>query len=242
MASTYTPRNALDRAKAHNFNRPITSIEHLTADDAKNVLWQFPLRWTRKVLSDITVVDSTSEYTTIPSDFYRLLEFWQVRTDTTPNEVKTDIEIVEWLNPSPSFERFWADRVAFIQELNTQAGGFRVYPQPEIVTGTTSVYRGVYQFNPAKITAANISDEGLLLLPDQYFPVYSEWVLYYIFKYTNDSRTGNVVVDTLGRAQYTGQLGVAMDFLKNMLRSEDYPATSLRSPEVGSNLGAYRNF
>jgi hypothetical protein len=124
----------------------------------------------------------------------------------------------------PGSKNFPCRDIAFIQELNSGAGGFRLGPTPSIGTGVTAVVNGTYRKTPTtKYTSANLTTD-FAELPDQYFHVFVEVLFYHILRFVGDPRAGAINYDRKRRqAVYNGQLGVAMDAIAVMAEMEDLP-------------------
>lgn len=233
MAPSYDPADALAMITPSLGNATLDSTaKGLIADEAQRVLWNFaPWKWERKNASDITIVHDTQDYTTIPSDFMGLLAVQIVRTDVTPNK-PTDLKIVDYINADKTEKKDpnSIDRITYLQELNSAAGGFRI-PNPSIVSPVTAVIRITYRKTPAtKYTSANLTTD-FVELPDQYFYLYKEWLLYEAYRYLGDPRAGTATFTKSGWV-YSGQLAVANSLSLQALQTEDYSDTTDIFPET----------
>lgn len=233
MAPSYDPQDALDFITPQLGNVSLDApAKGICANNAQTMLWNiYPWRWARKTLPNITLVDGQQEYTgtNVPTDFMQLIQAECVRTDSTPNVVwEMDIKSMVYSDPQTKF--FPVREIAYLQELNTQAGGFRV-SNPSIGTGVTAVVRGVYRFTPVtKYISTNLTT-NFAELPDQYFGTYAEVLMYYIYRYTGDPRAGEAQYNRKQRrVGYSGQLAVAMDSIDIMLEAEDAQDTETIFP------------
>ena len=231
MAPSYDPQDALNAITPQLGNVTLdTTASGIVANEAQMLLWNYaPWRWERKVSTSLfTVVDDTQDYTAgVPSDFMQLLEAELVRTDTTPDEV-THLDIKNYVYTDQSTKNFPIGEIAYLQELNSGAGGFRI-PNPLIGSGVTAIVRGVYRKTPAtKYTSANLTTD-FVELPDQFFYLYKEWLLYAILRFVGDSRAGTATFQN-GRWAFTGQLAIANAFSEQALQAEDYGDTQTVAP------------
>ncbi len=231
--ANYSPNDALLYITPQLANVTLDATAKGTcADNAQRMLWNIsPWRWSRKTLPNITLVDAQQEYTgaNVPSDFMQLIQVECVRTDSSPNIV-WEMDIKGFVFSDPQTKFFPIREICFLQELNTQVGGFRI-SNPSIGTGVTAVLRGVYRFTPSvKYTSANLTT-AFAEQPDQYFHVYCEVLLYFIYRYVGDPRAGAAQYNRKQRrVAYTGQLAVAMDAIDIMLEAEDASDTETIFP------------
>lgn len=118
---------------------------------------------------------------------------------------------------------------------------FRLAYAPQVSQGNILQLAGEFQAYPTKIT-----DEGMLSplsFPDQYFDTFFEGVKWKIYELSDDPRAGTMQISANGSRtkQYTGQLGVFMEKLWTMARTEDLSAgDEFMSPE--SPLGVGRSY
>lgn len=245
MAPSYDPQDALNEITPSLGNVTLdATAKGIVADNAHKLLWNYaPWRWERKVSSSFfTVVDDTQDYTAgVPSDFMQLLHAELVRTDTTPDEI-WHLDIKNYVYNDLSNKIFPFGQIAFLQELNSGAGGFRI-PNPSIGSGVTAIVRGVYRALPTTTyTSANLTT-NFSELPDQYFYLYVEWLRYAVYRFIGDDRAGTATFQN-GRWAFTGQLAVANAFTEQALKTEDYPDTMTIAPteSLSSEYPARRIF
>ena len=233
MAPSYDPADAYNAITPQLGNVSLDSTAKGTvADNACKWLWNFaPWRWERKSLSAFSLTDDTQTYTAaVPSDFMQLLQAEVVVTSDTPDTVR-ELDIKNWVDTDPTEKMAPVSlgRICYLQELNSGVGGFKI-PNPSIPSGTTATIRGVYRATPAtKYTSANLTTD-FTELPDQYFHVYQEVLLWMVYRYIGDSRAGHAQSTSGGRIMYTGQLGVMMDAVGLMFNAEDYADTNTIFP------------
>ena len=218
-------------------NIPISAIKTTVADLALSKTWRaYPWRWTRAALTAIPLVDGTQDYSIDAGDttFWNLLSARITRTDTTPDKYNEFSGIVEKLPPElDSKIGFGSFRlISHDKTLNK----LRLEAAADEPSGVTLQIDGEYQKSPTKLTATT----GTLDAPDYYFDSYTDWVLYYLYKFTDDSRAGTIVVNGRGQRQYTGQLAVAQDSLSEAMKAEDRAnGQALIFPDepLGTSLG-----
>lgn len=230
---TYDPQDALNQITPQLANVTLdATAKGICADDAHRILWNYaPWRWERKILPNIAVVDGQQDYTggSVPSDFMGLLQAELVITSETPNWVgEMEIKSFVHLDPKVKVPLTSVRDICFLQELNSQAGGFRI-TNPQVAPGQTAVVRGVYRKLPTtKYSSANLTTD-FTELPDQYFYLYVEWLLWRIYRYIGDPRAGTATFQS-GRWAFTGQLAQATALTEQVLLTEDFPDTDVVHP------------
>ena len=242
---TYAPSDAFSKITPQLGNIALDSTAKGTlADDAQRYLWNVtPWRWERKALSAFSLTDNTQEYTAaVPSDFMGLLQAELLITSQTPNPVyQMDIKKFVDRDTMQKVSLPQVRDIAFLQELNSGAGGFRIV-NPSVPSGTTAQIRGVYRALPSvKYTSANLSTT-FAELPDQYFYVYQEVLLWWIYKYVGDPRAGGATITSSGKIVYSGQMANAMAMVEMMLNAEDTSDTEIIYPhEQLGPVGGYHH-
>jgi hypothetical protein len=97
-----------------------------------------------------------------------------------------------------------------------------------------SLFHGIYKKNvPVFTTNKDLFSVTLVTLPDEWFWVFQEGVLWKVYAYANDQRAGNVQFQE-GRVSYSGQAAVFQAALGEMLRKEPLIITGYR--EVVENV------
>lgn len=98
---------------------------------------------------------------------------------------------------------------------------FRFDVSPQVSGGQIIQLLGEYQITVTKITASNLATP--FPFPDQYFNVVDSGILWRVYQLLDDPRAGTMQVQKNGRQvyQYTGQLGIFVDMLREMARTED---------------------
>lgn len=98
---------------------------------------------------------------------------------------------------------------------------FRFDVAPQVSNGQIIQLLGEYQTLPTKVTSGTMSTP--FPFPDQYFNVLDSGLLWRVYQLLDDQRAGSMQVSKNGRQMYTytGQLGVFVDMLRDMARTED---------------------
>ncbi len=219
----YAPQDAITYAKTMIKSMPIDvtansgNWQYQTCDYISSLMWlAAPWTWTIGTLPTVTVIASTIDYTvTPPADFLYLLKAY-ISEGSLTNELKIvpslPATVTQIGNPS---------QVAYLAATNN----LRISPVPPATYSKTLLM--LYKKLPTKITVSNFATAGSLNIPDCYYPVFQEGVLWLSYLYADDQRAGTATVNEEGKTQYTQQLGVFMAALAEMRRSEklllDYP-------------------
>jgi len=239
MASTYTPTDAINMAKALNHQAPTVNMQTYAADLINSFIWvAFPWTWTRKALTTISLTDGTQDYalnSANATDFYRFVNLELNQTSTTPNVVRAlsqknhlsqelvttgGIETIRHFSWEPSISKIRLD-----------------YPAA-VPSGVTIVIQGEYQYVPTKITESTLTTA--LTLPDHYFHVFLEGVRWKFYELTDDPRTGTTQ-EVRGRAVHTGQKATFMAAFDAMKEAEDFSDAEDVVYPAGGTLGQGRD-
>jgi hypothetical protein len=238
MASTYTPTEAL--AVCETFIRQMALAAATTTiqlDMVNSFIWIYKIDWpwTQADLTAITMVDNTQDYSLAlaNADMYRLVHVRINQTNVTPNQ-QNPLDIAEWLEPNFVEKKSWEAFKTCCWIPSTSK--LRLDAAAAITSPVTCTITGEYQKNPTKIVTANLGTA--LPFPDQYFEVFTEGLLYRLYKVCNDERAGTVVVAKNGNRQYSGQLGVFMEKLQSAAEADDYGnGQAFRFPSDPLGLG-----
>lgn len=218
MASTYTPRDGIDFVRQFVHNIPLEKVGTQLCDITNAVISRaFFWRWSISDFTAVTCTDGAQDYSSVlPSDFYRFHVLLLARTDLTPIEYR-ELDEKEYIGKDVT-RKGGVDDIRIFSIL-PETSGIRL----EIATaisGTVNIeIQGEYQKQPTKITDANI--ETAFDFPDQYFNVFTEGLLYYCYRNSDDPRAGSATTNSEGRKVYSGQLGVFMEALGEMMQKED---------------------
>lgn len=218
MASTFTPQDALDYAKIMVSNMPVDVLFPQIAQDASSSIWTAgPWRWTIGALTPFPLASGVQNFSVPapPADFLRLDRCY-ISNSVTMRPVKavSSIPINALIEQLPDF-------VAYVPSIASIFFDSLFGP-----VAASDVWRfyAWYKKQAPVITAANIGTAGLLVMDDDYYWVYREWVLYYAFKYAYDARAGGATVtigpDGRAQVQYSGQLACARAALEELRQYE----------------------
>lgn len=230
-------------AKAMNHKIPVDTIQVYVCNQVNSIIWTaVPWNWTQATLTAIALTDGIQDYAHAQTDFYRMVNLRNVRTDLTPDKFQ-ELDQKKHLGV----------------ELERKAGidGIRVFSwEPAIskirldyaaeVSGTTVMtLQGEYQKTPTAITQATLATS--LVQPDHYFNVFLAGVRWMFYDLADDPRAGTSSEIALGRRSFSGQLGVFMAFLDDMKQAEDFsdgedlnfPSESYGANTSGSGWGIY---
>ena len=213
-----TPNDAIVLAKAMNHKVPVDSVQAYVCDQVNSIIWTaYPWIWTQSTLTAINCVDGIQDYAHTQTDWYRFVSIRLVQTNLTPIEhreldqknhlgvevtQKGGIASVRVFSWEPSISKIRLDRA--IQ-----------------MTGTTTLQiQGEYQRTPIAITQATLGTA--LVQPDHYFNTFLAGVRWMFYDLADDPRAGTATEVTIGRKQYSGQLGVFMSFIDAMKQAEDF--------------------
>lgn len=214
--ANYTFDEGITVVKAFVKNVPAASMQTVACDQAYARIWfAYPWDWTLGALTAITLVDGTQDYTITNNDFWKLTEGRITRTDLTPDEYQ-ELDVVEFLPPELSIKVGWKNFKSISRD--PRSGKLRLESAASVPSGVTLQIDGTYQKFPTKLTGTT----GSLASPDYHFQTFLDWLTYYFYKFTDDSRAGGVsVVKSSGEKVYSGQMAVAMDSLNTMIAAED---------------------
>jgi len=195
-----------------------------------NEIWKrFPWRWISSSLTAISLVDGTQDYTVADADFDKLTKAWLTRTDTTPDQYQM-LDIVDFLPPQLNVEKTFRGHRA-VAYVRTSAGmRLRLEYSVQLASGVTVQIDGEYKANPTKITALS----STIPFDDRHFDVLINGMVYYIFRWDNDDRAGEMRIDRSGNRTYTGAFGTYINSLDRMAASEDpYDSTTFPEDTLG---------
>jgi hypothetical protein len=218
QASTYSPNDAIALVKGFGHGIPLTVPQANLCDTVNSKLWTFfPWSWSLSTLTAITLVNNQQDYTPTDANILRPVRMRIVRTDLTPNEFR-ELDVLN--NLAPELTRMAGVdsmmAVGWMGNLNK----FRFDQNVQVSSGNILQLQGEYQKLPIKITDSNMGT--VFPFPDHFYDTFVEGLKWKIYQLSDDPRAGNVVVNKInGQIQYSGQLGVFMDSLMVMARTED---------------------
>ena len=215
---TYTWTDVCNVATQLVHQIPVAPLQLYACDQVNGIIWKtFPWRWTLNQINagaGILLVNGQQDYPNVPSDFWKWVNPYLVRTDVTPAQwqpIKTAKHLAVEVQRQGGINT--------IQEVSYEptANVFRLDITPEI-SGTIQMYlAGDYQQLPPKLLS--IGDK--IAPPDSYFQVCLEGVLWMFYRLADDPRAGQVSINRPGDKDSAGQWGAFADALESMKRSED---------------------
>lgn len=224
MSTTYYPQMASEYAKTYIKRMPLETVQVRILDSINKLIWiSSPWRWSISTLSPIPLVSNTQDYTlTTPSNFISLIHSYI----SDGSNVVTHLEPVPTLNASVGIN----GNPRFISYEGSNV--YRISPNPGVlpVSPTRYIYSWYKKSSPI-LKASNIGTPGVLIMDDEYFPVYEAGVLWMSYLYADDQRAGTTTVDSQGRAQYTGQRAVFESMLNEMRLHEAIPIFENKNSE-----------
>lgn len=119
-----------------------------------------------------------------------------------------------------------------VNEAAVQSGKYRVLPVPGTFPSNAANQQliGIYKKQAPKITSGNQSTAGVLVIPDDYFWVYIEGVVWKSMYWAQDSRAGDTKVQG-NQVSYSGQLARFMDGLNQVRTIENLNETDKQQDE-----------
>jgi hypothetical protein len=191
------------------------------AQSASDRIWDAaPWRWSVSTLAPITVTATAQEFNVVtePSNILRLEKSF-ITDGTTIMHVTPVVSIPGSITLSgvPRFVQYVinsgaTDIIRFDVKLTS------------LNTGLTYKFFAWYK-KTAPLLSGALTTPGALVMDDNHYNVYEEFVLYYAYRFANDQRAGSAQVGVNANGDttiaYTGQLGVAMAALEEMRKTEN---------------------
>ncbi len=218
---TLTPQDAIDYATEFVKSMPFSRVAAQVAQDVSNEIWgAAPWWWTISTLAPITLTDAVQKNNVVspPSDFHRF-ETCYISEGKTKRSVKALAQVPDGatLTGLPNF-------VAYMDVDNTPTTTpAQIWFEKLFATGGRTWKFWAWYKRTAPLLASAMTTPGALGMPDDYYYVYREGVLYYAFKYATDPRAGGAQVTTQGgnrTVAYTGQLGVYRAAIEELRQQE----------------------
>lgn len=233
MAFTYTFQNGIDVTNAFVKNAPTSALQATACDWVSSDMWTaFPWQWTLQNISPLILLSNGVQDYSVPTALYRMVTARIKRTDVSPVQYQ-ELTLTEYLPPELILITGHT-QIRMISHM-LALGVLRLAFPISVSSPQVFYLDGEFQGNPPKVTTATLATN--CWFPDQYFPVFCSGLLYWFYKFTDDSRAGTVVVDGRGNRSFSGQLGVFHDSLWAMRRAEDFKsgdAFSFPSDTLGS--------
>ncbi len=193
---TLTPYDAFDYAKPFLGNMDLERLLPRLLDDVSKMFWVYaPWRWSLALMPQVTLLSNTQDYTvSVPADFLYLHDVLQLDGTTTRH-----------IKPSAIFPVTGTTRAGQIGSVALLGSTLRVDPTPgSLPTSPLQKLYGVYKIQAPTINKTTMLDAGALLIPDEWFWVYVEGVLWKSMLWAQDPRAGGVDVKG-GQVIYSGQ-------------------------------------
>lgn len=202
MASTLTAYAAFEYSKKFIGNMDLDRMLPRLLDDVSKMFWVYaPWRWTLSSLTPITLISNTQDYNvTLPADFLYLYDVLQLDGKTTRH-----------IKPSAIFPSTGSSlrggQIGSAAIMNTGAQYFlRVDPTPGTIPASSPAEKlvSIYKQLSPTIDLGSMYTAGALLIPDEFYWVYLEGVMWRAMQWAQDPRAGAVEVKQ-GQAVYSGQ-------------------------------------
>ena len=204
MASTFKAYDAFEYVKKYIGNMDLERLVPGILDDVNKMFWGYaPWRWTLGLFPQITLVSETQDYpVTLPDDFLYLYDILQLDGKTTRHLKPTAIY------PQTGILRAGQAGSAAIMSV----GGvdtLRIDPTPGTIPSGAPLQKliSIYKKTAPDVTQSTMYTAGFLEIPDDFFWVYREGVLWKAMSWAQDPRAGDVKVQG-GQVVYGGQRAV----------------------------------
>jgi hypothetical protein len=219
MASTYSPHAAFEKAHSYVKDMPLREVQVRILDQISKMIWMAaPWRWSIGDLPVTTLAADTTDYSiAIPSDFLYATDAFY-----TDKALQTHPLLIEPALPADVGVPGLISRIA-ITGTPGSTGTLRIAPK----TGTTiespaPVIISLYKKTSPILSESNIHTPGIISLPDEWFWVFEEGVLWQAYLWGDDTRAGGATVSE-DRVQYQGQYANFMAALIQMRAREKLP-------------------
>ena len=201
MASTYTAYNAFEYAKQFIGNMDLERLAPGLLNDVSKMFWGYaPWRWTLGLMPQITLVSDTQDYAvTLPDDFLYLYDILQLDGKTTRHLKPTAIF------PQTGVLRAGQAGSAAIMSING-TDTLRIDPTPGTIPSTAPSQKliSIYKKTAPEVTKTTMYTAGFLEIPDDFYWVYREGVIWKAMTWAQDPRAGDVKVQG-GQVAFSGQ-------------------------------------
>lgn len=201
MSSTLTPYNALEYVKPFIGNMDVERLLPRILDDVNKMFWVYaPWRWSLGLFQQITLTSNTQDYpVTLPADFLYLYDILQLDGKTTRHIKPTAVF------PQTGVLRAGQAGSGAIMTVAAQTV-LRIDPTPGTIPATAAAERlvGIYKMVAPTIDKTTMYTAGALLIPDDFFWVYLEGVMWKAMAWAQDPRAGETSFKG-GQIAYSGQ-------------------------------------
>lgn len=236
---SYTFQNIVDYVQRLVKGIPISDIDETCVDQIHAIFWRaYPWRWTRGILTPITLVDGTQDYTYSNVNLWKMLSP-RVRLNGTGGALNQyrDLRMMRWLEPNLVNKVGWPNFQLLCHDLNADKFRFEgAISSPTV--GAMQLEGEYWRQNPRVTNLAAAID-----FPDFYFNVLAEGILWLLYRLADDARAGTAQL-IRGQVVYTGQLGVFVDSMISAKEHDEsgtgdtiYPEAPLGTSDFQSLLG-----
>jgi len=204
MSSTYPAYLAFEYVKKYIGNMDLERLAPGILDDINKMFWGYaPWRWTLGLMPQINLVSDTQDYAiTLPADFLYLYDILQLDGKTTRH-----------LKPAAIFPQTGILRAgqagsAAIMSI-ASVDTLRIDPTPGTIPAGAPTQKliSIYKKTAPDVTKTSMYTSGFLSIPDDFYWVYREGVLWKAMSWAQDPRAGDVKVQG-GQVVYSGQRAV----------------------------------
>lgn len=219
MAATKTPLAAFTACKFEVREMPAESEQYDIMDAAAARVWTGAAwRWTIGSFTLGELANDTQDYE-YSGSLTDLLHVFDAYVITSGADQPRPLKAVSAL-PLSTHLKGPIGEIA-----HTTGKFFRVFPNPGTVGAPSGQFIVVlYKKTRPLITAGNAGSAGALVMDDDWYWVYEEFVRFYTYRYAFDDRAGVAQFDPQsGKWTYTGQLGIAQAALEEMRQREKLP-------------------
>ena len=233
MAFTYKWSDLIIQVSKQVKNIPTQQLDALHCDMVSaEIAGRLPWKPQLTTIADgqIPLVDGQQDYDP-PFNMWRLIEASLCCTSVTPNDV-IDIAVRDSL----AVDLYRRSPYAITSVAREGGvGQLRLSSAVGIPTGATWELRGIYQFNPTKVSATS----QILWFDDRYVSVAIEGLTYWYMKMADDPRVGTTTSNLAGEITgYSGQYGTYMAALKRMADAEDIGGDMQAMPDDPLGISA----
>jgi len=218
-----TPNEAIAYAKRFLGNMPLddSTIKLRILDDAHKKLWMAaPWSWTLGSLEVVTLVNDQQEVNLVsePADFLGLVRASMISpNEATPNDlaISASLPVTTIIKGRPTQVQYVAgtpDKLRFLPVPT----GYATVPSAQVPKILST-----YKKKSTEITAGNVatSYQTTSGVPDEWFWVYQEIVLFKGFQFSHDPRLGTMQVGPNG-VVFSGQYAAVEAAIAEMRRNE----------------------
>jgi hypothetical protein len=202
MADVKRPIDAFDYAKEYLKKMPLEQVLLPVLSDVSDMLWMAaPWRWTIGVCEPVSITANTADFVVVnpPADFLYILRAY-IWDGEQAIELSPEAAL-----PADVTTKGASNKIAYVADVVPK---FRLHP----VFGSLNAaktYKLIvwYKKHSPVLTMSSIYTEGALGIPDEWFWVYREGVMWKAYDYGDDQRAGSAQAGANGQAQFTGKRG-----------------------------------